>query len=313
MPDLTIANVFVRLSDGNYPLVRERLSSAFPDLMLSSEPSKGDEAFKVYVGYYPPQDEDIASYDWIHIPAAGVDRIVAELEGKASTPVITRTIGRMGEQIGEYCLAYALAHYQKMALRREFEAERNWWKKKAAPDHLFDKTVGILGTGYIGQGIGRAFRALGSAVIGYSRSGRPADPFDSVHKLSDFPGPTTPDILISALPWTAETEGLIDADLLSQLKDAVFINIGRGATLDENALKAALDAGQVSHAILDVFPKEPLAQEHWFWTDDRVTVTPHVSGLTRDVDAADRIVDLLTSSLKTGSLPETEVDLSLGY
>lgn len=313
MTKLTLSNTLVRVAKANYPLITERLREAFPELKLTQDPIEQECDFRVFVGYYAPDDEDIATYDWIHAPAAGVDRLLDELKNRSATPVITRTIGRMGEQMGEYCLAYALAETQKMALRRQFEAEHNWWKKKAAPSHIFDKTIGILGTGNIGQGIGRTFRALGARVVGYSRSGRAREPFHEVYSLSDFPGGRAPDVLVSALPWTAETEGLINGALFERLEGALFINVGRGASLDEEALKSALAAGQVSRAVLDVFQKEPLPEDHWFWTHDQVTVTPHVSGLTRDVDAADRIVELLTHALKTGQLPDSEVDLTLGY
>ncbi len=309
--DLT--STIVRMTEGNYPLITEQARERFPDLQITHEPITADCRHKVLVGYYPPEDEDVSGYDWIHVPAAGVDRMLNGLKGASRMPVITRTIGRMGEQMGEYCVAYTLEQLQKMALRRAFEAEQNWWKKKAAPTHLFDMTIGILGTGSIGQGIARSFKALGARVVGYSRSGRSRAPFDQVFPMADFPGDHPPHVLVSALPWTPQTEGLINGALFSKLEGALFINVGRGASLDEDALKGALEAGQVSRAVLDVFPKEPLDETHWFWTHDQVTVTPHVSGLTRDVDAADRLVDLLGRAFEIGSMPESEVDLARGY
>lgn len=313
MPDLTLENTAIRITEYNYPLIATRARERFPDLHITKDPISEPYAHRVLVAYYPPDDEEMSAYDWIHAPAAGVDRILDGLKAAGHSPVVTRTIGRMGEQMGEYCVAYALAGLQKMALRRSLEAERNWWKKKAEPTHLFDMTIGILGTGNIGQGIARSFKALGARVVGYSRSGRSRDPFEAVYPLSEFPGATVPDVLVSALPWTPETEGLINGALFGCLNAALFMNVGRGASLDEAALKSALDAGQVSRAVLDVFPKEPLDSEHWFWTHEQVTVTPHVSGLTRDVDAADRLVELLTHAFETGDLPASEVDVGRGY
>ena len=313
MTGLNSTSLSIRIMDTNYPLIAETVRERFPELDVTGEPVGEREGVKVLVSYYPPEDEDLSVYDWINIPAAGVDRMLAGLEGTGHSPVITRTIGRMGEQIGEYCLAYALAELQKMRLREAFQSESNWWKKKAAPDHVFDKTIAILGTGAIGQGIAQSFKALGARVVGYSRSGTLREPFDEVCPLSVFGEGASPDVLISALPWTAETENLIGSSLFSVLTGALFINVGRGASLDDDALKVALEGGQVSRAVLDVFRTEPLPAEHWFWSHEQVTVTPHVSGLTRPQDAADTFARHLKRVLKTGALPETEVDLARGY
>lgn len=313
MPRPDTSSISIRIMQMNYPLIAETVRERFPELHVTGEPIGEREGVKVLVSYYPPEDEDLSVYDWINIPAAGVDRILAGLKGTEHQPIITRTIGRMGEQIGEYCLAYALAEFQRMRVRDALQAEQNWWKKKATPGHVFDKTIGILGTGSIGQGIAQSFHALGAKVVGYSRSGAPREPFHEVYPLKAFAETSPPDVLISALPWTPDTENLIGSSLFSVLTGALFINVGRGASLDDDALKVALDAGQVSRAVLDVFRTEPLPEDHWFWTHEQVTVTPHVSGLTRPEDAAETFARHLKTSLKTGDLPGTEVDLSRGY
>ena len=90
------------------------------------------------------------------------------------------------------------------------------------------------------------------------------------------------EILITLLPDTPHTRGLLDAGRLALLpKDAWLINPGRGTVLDDDALLAALDKGHLGHAVLDVFRAEPLAPRHPFWSHPRVTVTPHVAAATR--------------------------------
>ena len=313
MAGLQSSKLSVRITDGNYPLIREEASARFPDVFVTGEPVADRDGPKLLVSYYPPKDETLSGYDWIHIPAAGVDRMLDGLSREGHKPVLTRTIGRMGEQMGEYCLAYSLAEFQKMTLRGAFQRDRTWWKKKAAPSHIFEKTIAILGTGSIGQGIARPFKALGARVVGYSRSGAATKPFHDVYTLKSFADQPAPDVLISALPWTAETEGLINAGIFSALKDSLFINVGRGVSVDDESLQAALEDGQVARAVLDVFATEPLPEDHWAWGHDQVTVTPHVSGLTRPQDAAETLVNHLERVISTGKLPQSEVDFARGY
>ena len=105
---------------------------------------------------------------------------------------------------------------------------------------------------------------------------------------------------------------MIGRAVFEALDGALFINVGRGATLDDSALKAALESGAVDHGVLDVFRSEPLDEGHWFWRDDRVTVTPHVSGLTLPQDGQARLVELLGRRL-AGERIEADVDVARGY
>ncbi len=96
------------------------------------------------------------------------------------------------------------------------------------------------------------------------------------------------------------------------LRAALFINVGRGATVDEPALQAALENGTVNHAVLDVFAEEPPPEDSWVWAHPNVTLTPHVSGLTRDEDAADRLIALLKKAFAGGTI-SPDADARRGY
>jgi len=121
------------------------------------------------------------------------------------------------------------------------------------------------------------------------------------------------DIVINLLPLTAATRGLLDTRLFAQLpRGAAIVNLARGAHLVDDDLLAALDSGQLGHAVLDVFHTEPLPADHAFWRHPRVTVLPHVAAQT-DPDSAARVVARNVNALRQGRALENLVRLDRGY
>jgi glyoxylate/hydroxypyruvate reductase A len=121
------------------------------------------------------------------------------------------------------------------------------------------------------------------------------------------------DILVSLLPLTSETRGLVDATLLARLpQGARFINVGRGAQVVEADLIAALDSGQLAHATLDVFTTEPLPADHPFWDHPRITITPHIASLTVPETAAGHVAATLAAA-RAGQALAHAVDRQHGY
>ncbi|WP_300378365.1 D-2-hydroxyacid dehydrogenase [Henriciella sp.] len=304
-------DITLRIHDKNAPEIRAAIAERFPDLRFSDGPFE-TSGLKVLLGFRPPTDEALESYDWVHAAGAGVDYLCDAITDIDMAPVITRTTGRMGEQIGEYCLAYALAHLQKMRWRENLARDRRWDKQGAVAEQLFDCRVAILGTGAIGASIANIFRSLSAKVLGYSRSGTPREGFDDVMTFADPEGLEQADIVILALPSTPDTEGVVGAGMLKALNNALLINIGRGATLDSGALRQALADGNIAAAILDVFEVEPLPEDDWRWAHPDVTVTPHVSGPTRTVDTIERFCELLEAYMQSGE-PPASVDVKRGY
>jgi len=146
----------------------------------------------------------------------------------------------------------------------------------------------VLGLGVLGQACAQTLAGLNFDVLGWSR--RPG----KMEKLTCESGADRlkyvlqrSDILVLLLPLTKQTENLLNAERLSWLpRGAIVINPGRGSLIDDDALLAALDAGQVGHATLDVFRVEPLPAEHPFWAHPKVTVTPHIASETRPQSAS---------------------------
>jgi glyoxylate/hydroxypyruvate reductase A len=214
---------------------------------------------------------------WLHIMGAGVDgALVAALPPHV---VVTRVPGVFGPWMREYVLGWCLAVTQRMPLYREAQRQRRW-RSDVIPERLAGKAMVIVGVGDIGRTIAAAARGLGMRVLGISRSGRPVPNVERVHRVRALPRLVREaDFVVTALPLTAETRGLIDARILAAMRPTAWlINIGRGALIDEGALLTALRERRIGGAVLDVFEREPLPPEHPFWSLDNVVVTPHISG-----------------------------------
>jgi glyoxylate/hydroxypyruvate reductase A len=191
------------------------------------------------------------------------------------------------------------------------------------PDHAWDATtpplaqerdVVILGLGALGTACAQALLGLGFRVTGWSRSSKDVAGVTCVHGDAGLDEALSrAEIMVTLLPDTPATTDIINAATLAQMpRGAFIINPGRGPLIDDAALLAALDSGQIAHATLDVFRKEPLPQENPYWAHPRVTVTPHIAAETRATTASETIVE----NIRRGEAGEpfiNLVDRALGY
>lgn len=240
---------------------------------------------------------------------AGVERIV-------SNTTLTQPLCRMVDRgLTEGMVEWVVGH----ALRYHLGMDRHI----VNPDHIWDQTcpplardrvVAILGMGTLGEACARALKGLNFQVLGWSRTQKPSTDipcFSGRDGLAQVLGQA--DIIVTLLPKTPETENLLDAQTLAWAKrGAVIINPGRGALIDDDALLAALDAGQIAAATLDVFRVEPLPAAHPFWTHPKITVTPHIAADTRADGAAKVLVENIRRSLAAAPLLHL-VDRVRGY
>ena len=187
------------------------------------------------------------------------------------------------------------------------------WQPRTPP-LAQERSVVILGLGALGAAVARTLLGLGFEVSGWSRS---AKSIEGVTCYSGDAGLTQAlsraEIAVLLLPDTPATENTLNADTLAAMpRGAFIINPGRGPLIDDDALLAALDDGQIAHATLDVFRIEPLPQEHPYWAHPQVTVTPHIAAETRASTASEAIVE----NIRRGEAGEPYlnlVDRSLGY
>jgi phosphoglycerate dehydrogenase-like enzyme len=154
------------------------------------------------------------------------------------------------------------------------QEQRRW--EPYTVDRLEGQTAGIIGYGGIGHAVGRRAAALGMHVLGVRRRQELGDPtIEEVIAQSDY--------LVLCAPLTPRTYRLLSRERIAAMKPtAVVINIGRGSTVDEEALLDALRSRRIRGAALDVFETEPLAPEHPFWTLDNVLISPHTADHTAD-------------------------------
>jgi phosphoglycerate dehydrogenase-like enzyme len=268
-----------------------------------------------YVGFRRPPAAAGASgmgrVRWVHCTGAGVDAWLYPVT-LPSTMLLTRTNESFGPMIAEWALARALAFTQHLLPLAEDQRAHRWSSREIG--FVRGTHAVIVGTGDVGSHIARAFAAFGARISGVSRSGH-ADPgifstMYSVARLRD--AVPAADWLILALPLTTETAGLVSAEVLDACRGAILINAGRGAVVDESAIPRALDRGALRGAALDVFTVEPLAPTSPLWDDDRVMISPHLSGPTTVVGAVGGFVACV-ADLRAGRWPALTVDRQRGY
>jgi phosphoglycerate dehydrogenase-like enzyme len=265
-----------------------------------------------YVGFRrPPAAATMGNVRWVHCTGAGVD---SWLGGTPLDPAIllTRTSESFGPMIAEWAVARVLAFQQQLNDLAAAQRATRWAPRDIA--RVAGTRALIVGTGDIGRAIGNALDTLGVTVTGVSRSGHDVGaPFSAVHPvraLPDLVGDT--DWIILVIPSTPESKHLFSRDLLARCRGAVLLNAGRGAVLEESALPDALDAGRLRGAALDVFEVEPLPPESPLWRDERVMISPHISGLTTVAGAGAGFIECL-AELERGVIPRWRVDRTSGY
>jgi glyoxylate/hydroxypyruvate reductase len=253
---------------------------------------------------------DYSRVKWVHSLGAGVDKF---LYGKSwdKNVLLTRTICSFGQRIAEYSLSYILKDLQFHDDFRGAQEKKNW--DPITPKLLSDQTVMIYGTGEIGQTTAKVLSQLGMDVYGVSLSGKGKNFFKEVMTIENhFSLLPQMDYLINTLPLTRETASLFSDDIFARVSNVGFINVGRGATVDEIALLSALDKGQVRFSVLDVFATEPLPVENPLWSHPNVHITPHISAVTTPEEGVACFVETL-KNLEENKPLRNKVDIGKGY
>ena len=261
----------------------------------------------------PPKPEWVAEAPgvrWVQLPSAGSDPWRGV---RVDDLLLTKASGTFGIPIAEWVIGAILMLTRNLHLYRDQQREAVW-KARPGAREVFGSTVGIIGLGDIGREVASRAQALGCRVIGARRGAGPApDHVDAVLPLDEVIPQA--DFLVLAIPSTPETQKLMNTDRLARMKPGAYlINVGRGATVDEDALVAALRSGHLAGAALDVTAVEPLPAESPLWHLEQVIISPHASPMS--AANQDRRVAIFVENLRryrAGEPLTNLVDRQAGY
>lgn len=247
---------------------------------------------------------------WVQLSWAGVEPMLDAALRRDY--VLTNIRGVFGPLMSEYVFSYLLAHERKIIARHDAQRAGRW--DATLPGTLQGKTIGLVGVGSIGATVAATAKHFGMTVRGYTRSSEGCAHVDRYfHGNNKKAFATGLDYLVAVLPNTHDTRGIVDAAMLGALPPhAVVVNAGRGDTLDEAALVAALAGNRLAGAVLDVFPDEPLPEGHVFWRTPGVHITCHTAAPSFPSDIVGVFADNYRR-FERGEPLRYQVDFERGY
>ena len=235
---------------------------------------------------------------WVHTILAGVNRYpVSEFDEHGVT--LTNSTGIHGDAAGQTVMAYVLSLARGLHRYRDSQSVGEWNQLSAESMERIDgEEICVIGLGTLGSGIATYAQGMGMDVIGVRQSGIPAPRVDRVYTPDDLLAAVSSAKFVAvAVPLNANTEGLIDEQVFSEMRDdAYFINVARGPVVREDALIDAIRSGSIAGAALDVFETEPLPRSSPLWTMEDVIITPHVSSLFPAYHRS--VADIVRTNLK---------------
>ncbi|MCW5744875.1 MAG: glyoxylate/hydroxypyruvate reductase A [Alphaproteobacteria bacterium] len=295
---------------------RQRLGAALGEAIdLRAWPDIGDPAdIAIALAWKPPPGvlARLPNLRLIVSTGMGVDHLLVDPELPAGVPIVRIIDPGLVGQMAEYAIYWLLHHHRDMDAYAAQQRSRQWHEVPFTDTAL--RRVGVLGLGEIGANTARKIAALGFPTAGWSRSPRRIDGIDCHHGRDGLEDVLRrSDVLVDVLPMTAQTAGLLDARAFARMpRGAFFVNMARGGHVVDRDLLAALDAGHLAGAALDVFHVEPLPQDHPFWSHPKVKVTPHIAGPTNPRTAAESVAENVRR-LRTGRPLLNLIDPAAGY
>ena len=242
---------------------------------------------------------------------AGVETVV---DNDTLTQPLLRMVDEKSLTQGmvEWVVGHTLRFH--LGMDQHIHGQDGMWRSEVFPPLAQDRPVTILGTGALGSACGQALASLGFPVTGWSRRAKTIAGLTCLNGEDGLEKALSgAEVVVLLLPDTPATKDILNAGTMALLaKGAAIINPGRGPLINDDALLAALESGQIGHATLDVFRQEPLPSDHPFWQHPGVTVTPHIASTTRPTTAADAIAAQILRG-EAGQPFLHEVDRGTGY
>lgn len=260
---------------------------------------------------FAPKDEiNLNSVKWIHSFGAGVESYLNRHDLNRNL-ILSRTVGNLGLKMGEYCLCHVLNFSQNSYEIIDNQVQKKW--VQLFPKSIRGKTALLIGTGKMAQGISIILKSVGVNTFGVNRSGTNHKAFNQCLKFGDISSISqSVDFVINTLPYTNDTENLLSKSFFSVFRNILFINVGRGKTVNITELKTALKDGNCAFAVLDVFEQEPLPKDSELWSNRKILITPHQSAIT-DINDIVMSFNSVYESIKGGKNNDLLVNINKGY
>ena len=264
-----------------------------PEIDFHIWPSAGDPSRVRYLAAWEPPENLAATFPNVEVVfsvGAGVDQFDLS-RVPAHVPVVRMIESGLVAGMVEYVTLAVLAAHRDW-LSYVAQQRQGLWRPIPVRTAA-SRRVGVLGMGVLGQAVLDKLHGFGFQCAGWSRTEHALpgiDCFAGADGMHVFLART--DILVCLLPLTDATRGMLSRALFQRMPPgAVLVNVGRGGHLVERDLLNALDAGQLSAAILDVCDTEPLSQHHPFWCHPRIMLTPHIASMTQPETAVDAVLE----------------------
>ena len=216
------------------------------------------------------------SVKWISVGGSGTDHLAP---WEPTEVMVTNSAGVAADMMAEYAIGALLYFSLNLPKFLQAKSNRTWFSGRVEP--LEGKSVLILGLGHTGQAVARRAKAFGMKTIGTRARPAPTEYVDEVFGAEELPDLwQRADATVVAVPLLESTRGLVSSDAFARMPaGSVFVDISRGGVTNQKDLEAALAAGHLKGAALDVFETEPLPRDSLFWAMENVIITPHCSSV----------------------------------
>ena len=301
-------------NEENWKRYKAPLQDALDDKSLDYELGTNITPSEVDYIIYAPSSylQDFSPYTKLK----AVLNLWAGVEGVTNNKTLKVPLARMVDSgltdgMVEWVTGHTLRHH--LGIDKHIHGQDGIWRSYVPP-LAKDRVITILGLGTLGTACGIALKRLGFNVRGWSRREKRVDGILCFYGDEQIDSSLMDaDIVVLLLPDTPLTQNILNQHTLNLLKRGAFVlNPGRGPLIDDDALLVALDSGQIEHATLDVFRVEPLPKNHQYWSNNKVTVTPHKASETRPITTS-QVIAMNIKRAENGQKLLYLVDRENGY
>ena len=293
---------------------QRNLQELLPDTKVEVYPNISNPDDVEFIATWKPHKNYVAEFPNLKVVqsvGAGIDHL---LHTKIPDSIkVTRIVDpALKQEMFEHVLACVMTSMKNLLTYYKDQVRKEW--KPTIYQNIKETTITILGLGEIGKLVAEQFVALGFQVKGWSNSPK------NINGVESFSGKeglnaaiSKTNFIVNILPLTDDTEGILNKDFFKECSDhTVLVNVGRGAHLVEKDLLIAIEEKHIKEAYLDVFVEEPLPENHPFWTNKNVYVTPHIASVTNATTALKQVADNY-NRMKNNETLLNEVSLERGY